>query len=1017
MNFKKIKYIIALLCSLFMAGTVYAQKLDEPVTISGRVLTINKQPLAGVSVFKQESTQAVQTGADGSFSFKGLPTDQIVFQYTGYITLTKTASDVTNLTITMQASLIDASDGDDVYIPFGVRKKRQLTGTISSIKGSQLPQLPSSTLNNVLVGRLAGLYIQQTDVGPGADEATFLVRGRSSYNSNQAPIVLVDGVQRNFTDMDLNEIESVSVFKDAASLSWYGMYGANGMISVRTKRGSATRTRITFDAQGGMQTPLNLTRPLDAFTYASLYNEAQVNSGGTPTYSQAALDAYQNGSNPDLYPNNNLVDQFIKKAAPVQRYVATVSGGNGFAKYFTMISYFNQDGLFKGASNPTYNSNSNFQRYNFRTNLDLHVNKNLEVQVDVGGRINSLRHAEASTSTILGSIYTTPANAYPLLNADGSFGGTSLFRGNPLGYLTADGNTTDLTRSLLATITARQKVNFIPGLSMNVLYSYDIRSNYTSGYAQDFAVFEPGASAGTYNTYGTASPLIFANTDFNSNLRSNEFWGGFDYDKLFGKHGINFSTRYTRSVMAAPGSLEDKAEGLSNRLSYNYNQRYFIDVIGTYSGSQVFAPGKQWGFFPAISAGWIISDERFLKPVKFLNYLKLRGSYGVVGSDAYSLGRRYAYNNYFSRGQAGFIFGTGFAAPAATTQNALANPNLTWEKARKTSIGFDTKFMNQMFTLSADYFQEVRTDLLTNSLTPSIIGQTLVQVNAGKARYRGFETELNFSKRFDKVDINIYGNYTFQKSKVLAINEEAGLPDYQKALGHSISSVMQVASASTTYISNFLQADGIFQSDAEVAASPVQRFAGTVKAGDIKYKDVNGDNIIDNLDFVRTDYSFVPKAYYGFGGSVKYANLDMSFLFQGTTGRTISINNLVNNGTASNGYLNQFSVSRWTPANAATAIYPRLLVSERANNTQNSDFWLRNGDYLRLKHAEIGYTLPTSLTSKIKLSSLRIYLSGFNLLTFDKLDGMNIDPEMPQSGYVFAYPNLRTYSVGLNVKF
>jgi TonB-linked SusC/RagA family outer membrane protein len=1006
MNFNTYKYIIFVLCCLFMVGTVMAQRLDDPITISGKVLTLDKQPLAGVSVFKQESTQAVQTGADGSFSFKVLPTDQIVFQYAGYITLTKTASDILNTAITLQPSLIDAGDGDDVHIPFGVRKKRQLTGTISSIKGSQLPQLPSSTLNNVLVGRLAGLYIQQTDVGPGADEATFLVRGRSSYNSNQAPIVLVDGVQRNFTDMDLNEVESISVFKDAASLSWYGMYGANGMVSVRTKRGSATRTRITFDAQGGMQTPLNLTRPLDAFTYATLYNEAQVNSGGTPTYSQTALDAYQNGSNPALYPNNNLVDEFIKKAAPVQRYVATVSGGNGFAKYFTMISYFNQDGLFKGASNPTYNSNSNFKRYNFRTNLDLHVNKNLDVQVDVGGRINSLRHADASNATILGSIYTTPANAYPLLNADGSFGGTSLFRGNPLGYLTADGNATDLTRSLLATITARQKVNFIPGLSMNVLYSYDIRSSYTSGYAQDFAVFEPGATAGTYNGYGTASPLIFGNTDFNSNLRSNEFWGGFDYDKLFAKHSINFSTRYTRSVMAAPGSLEDKAEGLSNRLSYNYNQRYFVDVIGTYSGSQVFAPGKQWGFFPAISAGWIISDESFLKPVKFLNYLKLRGSYGVVGSDAYSLGRRYAYNNYFSRGQTGFIFGTGFAAPAATTQNALANPNLTWEKARKTSVGFDTKFLNQMFTLSADYFQEVRTDLLTNSLTPSIIGQTLVQVNAGKARYRGFETELNFNKRFNKVDVNIYGNYTYQKSKVLAINEEAGLPEYQKAVGHSISSVMQVASGSTTYISNFLQADGVFQSDAEVAASPVQRFAGTVKAGDIKYKDVNGDNIIDNLDFVRTDYSFVPKAYYGFGGSVKYANVDLAFLFQGTTGRTISINNLVNNGSASNGYLNQFSVSRWTPANAAIALYPRLLVSERTNNTQNSDFWLRNGDYLRLKHAEVGYTLPVSLTSKIRLSSLRIYLSGFNLLTFDKLDGMNIDPEMPQSGYVFAYPNL-----------
>ncbi|WP_345950861.1 TonB-dependent receptor [Mucilaginibacter sp. PAMB04274] len=1017
MSLTKYKYILSVLCCLLWAGMVLAQRPDEQLTISGKVLGANRQPLAGVNVYKQESGASVQTGADGGFSFQGTATDVIVFQYAGYITITKIAPELSNADVVLQPALIDAGDADDVYIPFGIRKKRQLTGTVSAVKGSQLPQLPSSTLNNVLVGRLAGLYIQQTDVGPGADEATFLVRGRSSYNSNQQPIILVDGVQRNFTDMDLNEVESISVFKDAASLSWYGMYGANGIISVRTKRGSATRTRITFDAQGGMQTPLSLTRPLDAYTYASLYNEAQANSGAAPVYNQAALDAYRNGTDPIAYPNNNFVDQFIKKAAPVQRYVATVSGGNSFARYFTMISYFNQDGLYKGANNPEYNANSNFQRYNFRTNLDLHVNKNLDVQVDVGGRINSLRHADATNSTILGAIYTTPANAYPLLNPNGSFGGTSLFRNNPLALLTADGNATDLTRSLLATLTARQKVNFIPGLSINVLYSYDIRSNYTSGYAQDFAVYEPGATAGSYSAYGTATPLTFANTDFNSNLRSNEFWGGFDYDKTFGSHGINFTTRYMRTVISAPGSLDDKAEGWSNRLSYNYNQRYFVDVIGTYSGSQVFAPGKQWGFFPAVSAGWIVSEESFLKSAKLLNYLKLRASYGIVGNDDYSLGRRYAYNNYFSRGQTGFIFGTGFSAPNATTQNALANPDLTWERARKTSIGFDAKFLNQMFSLSADYFQELRSDLLTNSLTPSIIGQNLIQVNAGKARYRGVETELSFYKKLNKVELNLFGNYTYQKSKVLAINEEAGLPAYQKALGHTIGSVMQVSSSGPTYISNFLQADGIFQSDAEVAASPVQRFAGTVKAGDIKYKDINGDNVIDNLDFVRTDYNYVPKAYYGFGGSVKYAGVDVAVMFQGTAGRTISINNLVNSGTASNGYLNQFSVNRWTPANANAAIYPRLLVADRANNTQNSDFWLRNGDYLRLKHAEIGYTLPARWVNKIKLSSLRIYLSGFNLLTFDKLDGLGIDPEMPQSGYAFAYPNLRTYSVGINVKF
>lgn len=1019
MKFQELKYIVCLLFLWLGIQNAYSQdKPDQNITVKGKVVDQSKNPIPGVNVFLQESkaNTGVNTGANGSFTLECTTSDVLVFQMNGYLTLTKAAPEANKGTITLVKTLIDAGDDDNVYIPFGIRKKRQVSATVSTIKGEDLPQIPSSSLNNVLTGRLPGLLITPNgSQQPGYDVSSFVIRGRSSYNNNQEPLVLVDGVEREFKSMDLGEIESISVLKDAATLAWYGMYAANGVIYVRTKRGSATNTKVTFDAQAGISQPLQITRPLDSYTYATLYNEAQVNSGNAPTYSAAALQAYQDGSDPFKYPNNNFVDGFIRKVAPTQRYVATVSGGNSFVKFYTLLSYYNQGGMYKGGDNPKYDANTNFQRYNLRSNIDLHVNKNLDVSLDVGGRIYNLRFPNVGTGTFLSTVYSTPPNAFPLLNPDGSYGGTSLFqKSNPLAMLSAGGVSTDLTRNMMANISARQKMDGIAkGLSLNLLYTYDVFGLYRSGYSQEYETYEANNTGG-YNRYGTASIANYSNNVFSGNIRKYEFWGGFDYDRTFGMHGINFSTRFSRANYSLFGLLDSKREGISNRLSYNYNQRYFVDVIATYSGSENFMPGRRFGWFPAASAGWIISEEKFLKGTKFLDFLKLRGSYGLVGNDALtSLGnRRFAFLNNYSRSAAGYNFGTSYTGVGGTAENNLANPNLTWEKAYKTSVGFDAKLFNQSLSISTDYFYENRKNLLTNSLLPSIIGQSLVPVNEGEAEYRGFEAEFNWHKKIGKVDLNLFGNYTYSNSKILAINEGAGLPDYQKQLGHPITSVMQ----GTGYVRNFLQADGIFQNQAQIDASPVQRFSRTVKPGDIKYKDINGDNVIDNLDFVTTDYNFVPKSFFGFGTSVAYKGFDISVFFQGVAGRTISIQNLVNSGSANNGFLNQFSVDRWTSASPG-ALYPRLMLTDRGNNTQNSDFWLRSGDYIRLKNAELGYSFSPKIIKKLHLQQLRLYVNGLNLVTFDKLKGLPIDPELPESGYNSSYPYMRIYSFGLNLKF
>jgi TonB-linked SusC/RagA family outer membrane protein len=1005
-----IRYITSLILCLLLTARVIAQ--SDGVEIKGTVKSTAGQPLEGVMVMVQEKTSGILTDKDGNFNVETSGNDRLVFKKAGFNTVSVAAYEINEGSpVLLKASLIGAGDSNDVYIPFGIRKKREVTATINTV--TDLPQLPLSTLNNALTGRLSGLHIQQTGNRPGTDDANFLIRGRSSYNSGQSPLVLVDGVARDFVDMDVNEIESISVLKDAGTLSWYGMNGANGVIYVTTKRGSASATRVTFDAQGGVQTPVTLANPLKSYGYAYLHNELRQNDGQTPLYDQSSLIGYYTGEDPYTFPDNNFPEQFLKKASPVQRYVATVSGGNAFARYFTLLSFYDQDGLYKGGNNANYNSNTNFRRYNFRTNLDLHINKSLDVSLDVGGRVNNLRYPRDGNTSFLNTVLSTPSNAFSVLNRNGSYGGTSFYRSNPLAMLQERGNITDVYRTLLATVNVKQKLDKITeGLSLNLFYSYDMTGLYTSGFNQNYEVYEP-KSGGTYERFGNLSPLDYAPSAFSGNLRNNEFWGGIDYDRTFGAHGFKFSSRVQRAVSSSAGRLDDKREGISNRLSYNYHQRYFADFIGTYAGSQNFIKGNRFGWFPAVSAGWIISEESFLKPVKFLDYLKIRGSYGLVGNDAIGQSRRFAFNNYFTRGGSQYFFGTGFSNVPNTAQLDLANPNLTWEKAKKASLGFDTHFLNQAFTLSADYFKEIRTDLLTTDLSPGIIGQSLVQINAGKAQYEGVEGALSYTKKINKVTFSLHGNYTHVKSKILSLNEEGGLPSYQRQIGFPIGGVLNGEGT----VRRFLIAEGLFQSEDEIADAPIQKFAGNVKPGDIRYRDINEDGVVDNLDFVSTDYSDIPTAYFGFGGSLNYAGFDMSFLFQGVSGRTIQINTLVNSGTSNSGYINQFSVNRWTPASAETALYPRLTVNDRANNNANSDFWLRSGDFIKLKHVEIGYSLPENTVKKLKLNNCRFYVSGFNLLTFDKLGKLPIDPEIPEAGFNSSYPYLTTFALGMNLKF
>ena len=984
---------------------------QEQVTsiITGKVTDMNKQPVLGMTVEVQERGIETKTDMQGQFKIQALKGDVLVFTKEGYLTFYQEIFNTKEaLGIQVNPTIAEAGENDNVFIPFGVIKKREINGAVSTIKASNLAQIPMSSLTNLLSGQASGLNVWQTGTQPGSDGSTYIIRNRASFAGSNLPLTLVDGVERDFSDMDLNEIESITVLKDAASLAWYGNRGANGVLLVTTKRGTAEKTRFTYDLQIGSQMPTSLTKPVDSYDFARLYNQALQNDGSPAFYSAETLANYQSRTDLYGYPNNNFVNDFINNNALVQRHVLTASGGSQAIRYFTTLSFFDQNGLFKGAETPTFSTNLQYQRYNLRTNLDIQVTPMLKVQLDMGGRIEDRRQPGGSSATFLNTVFTTPANAFPILNEDGSYGGSSLFPNNPLAQLKSKGYTSQLTRVLLGTMNATHKLDFITkGLSASLFYTFDIQGSYTSGESQNYEIYQR-SSTGVLTRFGTATPLVYQASTFSNTIRGNELWTGLDYKNSFGKHSLSGSIRYQQAEIFTVTAFENKRQGVSARGSYSFNNKYYLDLVASCTGADNYMPGKQFGYFPAMSLGWVISEESFLKKSTFVNYLKFRGSYGLVGNNATGETNKFPYAYLYNPSIGGYAFGNSFTWAQGGSENKLPNPDITWEKAYKTDIGFDLKLFKNSLSIAGTYFNEIRKDILTNPITPSIIGMTSYNVNDGETRLRGYEGTIDYTKKIGDFTFYLGANFTSAKNIILRINESTGLLDYQLQTGHNIASVNGFGKL-------MLISDGIFQSQDEIDASPVQKFSGKVVPGDIKYKDINHDGVIDSRDMVMTDYNDTPDSYYGIKLGGMYKGFDLSIMMQGVNGRTIQIRSLVMAGSSSTGFINQFSTDAWTPANP-TAHYPRLGISDRGNNTVDSDFWLKSGDYLRLKSLEIGYTIPSGLTDKLHIRSLRFYLIGFNLINFNKT-GMEIDPEMNLAGFNSAYPYVRTLTTGLNLKF
>lgn len=903
-----------------------------------------------------------------------------------------------------KANYTDSTD-KLIEIPFATRSREELNYAQSSLRYNQLTQVPISNLSGLLAGRLSGFLFRWTGNQPGGGNVSYQIRGKSSYAQGATPAFLVDGIERDFEDMDISEIESVTVLKDAAGLNWYGLNGGNGAILVTTKRGKIGENLISFDAQGGFQSAGNLIKPLSSYDFATLYNRGLTNAGQVPAYNDAALDGYKNHTNPYLYPDNNYLERFLGKRSATQRYALTFSGGSNRVRYFSSVSYFNQQGLLKETETPNYDSNYGYKRYNFRINLDYDVTKTLTLTLLAGVRSEVRNDVGDGTSTVLSNLYNLPPNAFPILNADGSYGGTSLFQSNPLGQLQSTGFSRTTTNILLASIMADQKMDFITkGLSANLFFSYDGYGNYGDGLSQNYAVFNQTVTP--VQTYRTPAVIAYRTAAFQTNTKNNELWFGLDYNRTFATdHEVKANVRAQQYVSAAVDRLDYRSRMIVGRADYSFKQRYQLGFTASYSGSENYAPGRRFGFFPAVSAGWLISKEDFLKDASVISYLKLRGSYGRSGNigptyDANGNVVRLPYRTLFTRDAGPFLGSTFSTSTTARLVSPAGNPLTTWEKIDRLNLGTDVDFFKGALAFSVDYFDEKRTDILGPANLPGILGIAIAQVNSGKVSSKGFDASGTLHKKIGEMLISTNANFTYAKNIILERTENV-LPN-QSTIGRYVNG------------GNYYIAEGIFQSQAEINASPKQTLSSLVVPGDLKYRDVNNDNVIDANDAISSDYTDIPKIYYGFGFNIRYKQFDLGAQFQGLAGRTVDVSDIVYAGP--NG-LNQLSLDAWTPATAATAKYPRIGISDNGNNTANSTFWLYSGDFLKLRSAEIGYSTPQSLNQRLRFKGARIFVSGNNIFSISKLGELGIDPETPNAGRFSSYPYVKTFAVGLTVKF
>lgn len=1029
------KGFIYLLFTILSVGGLYAQ-----VTVKGNVKDDMGEPLIGAVVIEKGITNnGVITDLDGNFSIK-VKDDKasLLISTIGYTTADVPVKGGKMLMVMLKSASVQIDEV--VVVAYGQQKKASITGAISSVGASDLKQAATGSVTNSLTGRIVGLVTRQSSGRPGEDAAEMFIRGRSTPNGS-SPLVMVDGVERDFSQVDPDEIESVSVLKDASATAVYGVRGANGVILVTTKRGKEAKAQISFSGEFGVTQANRIAKMVNSEEYAMLKNEGLMNDGKLPMYSEEDMRLYRTQESPFTHPDRDGAGMFIRPGFQ-QKYNVNMTGGTKAVKYFVSMGFFDQSGIYETdieklkkhpdlarlieqspeintrLQQPDYDPDFSFQRYNFRSNLDITVTKDFKVGIDFSYRTEiksrpGVYGNETDGSQLFQNLIRTPANAFPLVNPDGSFAAVqNLIRANSLNANMYTGYRRDNTSALEGTITANYDLHKITeGLSVGGKFSYN---NYF-GSSRSLNVQQAtwAYSNGVYtrlladqlpamkSTRDGAKKRVYAEVMLN-------------YKRTFvEKHTVSGVVLYNYNSLQKPGKAENTSygdipqiyQGAVARANYDYDGRYLLEVNMGYNGSNRFDKAHRYQLFPAASVGWIATNEAFLKENKVLSLLKVRASIGQVGNDNFGDNFDYYYASTYAGGD-DYNFGlTPNSAGGGLLEGRAGNPNVSWEVATKSNVGIETSWFNSQLTLNADVFYEHRTDILAKSSLVNIVSgiSDFAPANIMTVDNKGVELELGWRSKINKLNYSIRGNVAYARNEIKEMGEQNRAYDYLKRTGQSVKQQF-------LYI-----ADGLYNSWEEIAAGP-QQF-GSLQPGDVRYKDINGDGIINDNDIVPWGYSDVPEITGSIRAGISWKGLDINLMFQGATHSTISTSNeiayeFINYSSA----LKDKHMDRWTPETQGSAQYHRItsVANTSDNNFKGSTFYAFDSSYLRLKSVEVGYTFPKKLFKGTPISSLRLYVNGFNLYTWDHIK--LLDPESDKSTGAF-YPQQRVFNGGVNVVF
>jgi TonB-linked SusC/RagA family outer membrane protein len=1021
----KLYYITLLL--LFCSICAYAQ---GDIEVTGTVRDLNNKPIPGVTVVvKDRPGLGTMTTEAGKYKIKTGMYSTLIFSYLGFEKQEVQVAGKTVISILLKES--EANVLTDVVVTgTGIQKKVTVTGAITTVNVKDL-RTPTGNITNALAGNVAGVIAMQGSGEPGNNRSEFWIRGISTFGANTAALVLVDGFERAFNEINVEDIESFSILKDASATAIYGSKGANGVVLITTKKGHAGKININGKSEFGYMTRTRTPEFVDGPAYAALVNEAKVTRNQEPMYSEIELMLFKNGLDPDLYPNVNWQDVMLRDGANTYRASVNLDGGGSTVRYYVSGSYFDEGGMYKSdQSLKDYNTNANMTRSNYRANIDMDITKTTLLKLGVSGFLEK-QNFPGLTSDIWKSLVGQSPISTPILYTNGlvpAYGTGD--RTNPWVMATQTGYKEYWKNKNEINVTLEQQLHFITkGLYAIGRFAYDTNNDNNINrlkWPEQYNVERRRDRDGNLimkritperlmfqesNAWGERINVLETDLIYNTVINERHNIGAL----------IKYNQREQRETSNVGGDIikgiARRNMGVSGRLMYGYRDRYMAEFNFGYTGSENFKAGHQFGFFPAVSVGWNISEEAFLKNnAKWLDLFKVRYSYGEVGNDNFG-NNRFPYLSEIKE-RPGYNFGESISPNyyAGLYYSQVASDQLTWEVAKKHNLGFDMNVLRNLFSFRLYVFKDTREKIFKrrDHLSAMVGVPSRPWANVGKMESRGFDGQFNLNKRFNKVEFTLRGNVTYSKNKVLEFDEEANNLPYRMTQGFRYEQARGLIDL------------GLFRSYEEIRNSPKQMF-GEYMPGDVKYKDVNGDGIINDDDVVPIGASRVPSMIYGFGFSVLWKGFDINIHLQGAGSSSYFINGpsvypfaeggwgnvLTDLGNAKNRWISK-EISGDPATENPNAKYPRLSYGGSANNYRTSTYWLRDGAYLRLKNVELGYTLPSRLMSSIHVNKARVYVMGYNLAVWDSLKIW--DPELG-SGDGMKYPISKTITLGLNVNF